>query len=177
MATIEALTERVLLLETLSNRQSGQLQQMSEQMTIQMKSHQAVHEEVAKMSGRSPAGNHQIDKLLLPKPYEGEKEKWRMFSTKLISCLSKTHPNLKHAMTTEMGSSRPITQDKLDSYELSQEAQDCLAEQLTSLLVGEAWLSIENHMRSSSLERWRLLSCACDPKGGIHRACRYESHN
>ena len=88
-----------------------------------------------------------------------------MFSTKLKSCLGKTHPNLKNAMTTEMGSSRPITSEKLDSYELSQEAQDCLAEQLTSLLVGEAWLSIENHMRSSSLERWRLLSCACDPKG------------
>merc|ERR1712235_234673 len=64
-----------------------------------------------------------------------------------------------------MGSSRPLTTEKIAAYELSQEAQDCLAEHLTSLLIGEAWLSIENHMRSPSQERWRLLSCACDPKG------------
>ena len=87
---VNALTQRVLLLETLSERQSNQIAQMTEQMTIQMKSHQAVHEEVAKIPGNLfSAKIQQIDKLLLPKTYAGEKEQWRMFSTKLISCLGR----------------------------------------------------------------------------------------
>ena len=53
----------------------------------------------------------------------------------------------------------------MKEYNISDEGLDGLSELLTSLLVGEAWTSIENHQKSSSLERWRLLSCACDPRG------------
>ena len=64
-----------------------------------------------------------------------------------------------------MGKSQPLTSERLESYKLPEEAQRCLSEQLTSLLEGDAWLAIENHQRSPSLERWRLLSCSCDPRG------------
>ena len=88
-----------------------------------------------------------------------------MFSSKFVSCMAKAHPGLKTALESEMSKSQPLTKERLDSYELSEDALNCLSEQLTSLLEGDAWLSIENHQRSPSLERWRLLSCACDPRG------------
>ena len=88
-----------------------------------------------------------------------------MFSSKFINCLGKAFPNLTPALNAEMGKSQPLTPERLSSYNLDDEAQSCLSEQLTSLLEGEAWLAIENHLRSPSLERWRLLSCACDPRG------------
>ena len=88
-----------------------------------------------------------------------------MFSSKLISCLSKAHPSLEAAMTKEMGAQRPVTPEKISEYGLTEEAQACLGEQLTALLLGEAWIAIENHLKAPSLERWRILSGACDPRG------------
>ena len=71
---VNALTQRVLLLETLSQQQSNQIGQLTEQMTIQMKSHQAVHEEVAKIPGNLfSAKNQQIDKLPYPKLIRGKR--------------------------------------------------------------------------------------------------------
>ena len=88
-----------------------------------------------------------------------------MFSSKFINCLGKAFPALTPALQAEMEKSQPLTTERLERYKLSADAQSCLSEQLTSLLEGDAWLSIENHLRSPSLERWRLLSCACDPRG------------
>ena len=141
-ATIESLTERVLLLETLNQRQAAQIQSMTDQITVIMQSHQAIHEEVKRIphTGGSGIGfKANVDKLLLPERYHGEKEKWRMFSSKLMSCLGKTHPPLREAMAKEMGRSRPISAEQLKEYNLTDEAQECLSEQLTALLMGEAW--------------------------------------
>ena len=138
MSAVESLTERVLLLETLNQRQAAQIQSMTEQITVTMQSHQAIHEEVKRIpTGGSGSGyKGQVDKLLLPERYHGEKEKWRMFSSKLMSCLGKTHPPLREAMAKEMGRSRPISAEQLKEYNLTDEAQECLSEQLTALLMG-----------------------------------------
>ena len=88
-----------------------------------------------------------------------------MFASKLSSCMGKAFPKLKPAMEAEMAKRKPISEERLAAYELSEEALNCLSEQLTALLEGDAWLAIENHQKSSSLERWRLLSSACDPRG------------
>merc|ERR1711884_873587 len=68
-------------------------------------------------------------------------------------------------MTKEMGAQRPVIPEKISEYGLTEEAQACLGEQLTALLLGEAWIAIENHLKAPSLERWRILSGACDPRG------------
>ena len=120
------------------------------------------------MGNRTTATNGfagRIGKTLLPAKYTGDKDRWRMFSSKFVNCLGKAFPNLVPALNAEMGKSRPLTTERLNSYNLDEDAQSCLSEQLTSLLEGEAWLAIENHLRSPSLEKWRLLSCACDPRG------------
>ena len=93
-AEVESLPQRVLLLETLNQNQAAQIQSMTEQATVTMQSHQAIHEEVKRLSRTSGNGfKHNVDKLLLPERYHGEKEKWRMFSSKLMSCLGKhIHP-------------------------------------------------------------------------------------
>ena len=95
-------------------------------------------------SGGSGGRPGTVDKLLLPERYSGDKERWRMFSSKLISCLAKAHPSLEAAMTKEMGAHRPVTPEKISEYGLTEEAQACLGEQLTALLLGEAWIAIEN---------------------------------
>ena len=168
MTSLESLKERVLLLETLNNQQQATIRAMEGQQAVTMKSHEALHQEVRNMADR-PAGTNtfvgRIDKTLLPNKYAGSKEQWRMFSSKFINCLGKAFPALTPALQSEMGKSQALTAERLEGYNLSADAQSCLSEQLTSLLEGDAWLSIENHLRSPSLERWRLLSCACDPRG------------
>ena len=88
-----------------------------------------MHDELKTISAKSGGYGGRpgsVDKLLLPERYAGEKERWRMFSSKLISCLSKAHPSLEAAMTKEMGAQRPITPDKIVEYGLTDEAQACL---------------------------------------------------
>ena len=128
MATIEALSERLLLVETLMAQQQTRLQSISDQQTIQMQSHQSIHDEI-KLIGERKGGSGRpgvVDKLLLPERYSGEKERWRMFSSKLISCLSKAHPCLEDSMIKESGSHRPVTAEKIQECGLTDEAQACL---------------------------------------------------
>ena len=128
MATVEAvnaMNERLLLVETLVQRHIAQFQALSDQQTVQMKSHQSMHEEVKKLVDRvtgTAYATGRVDKMLLPSRYSGDKSMWRMFSSKLVSCLSKAHPGLKDAMSKEMGSNTPITPDKLLSNDLTDEA-------------------------------------------------------
>ena len=52
MTSVEALTERLLLVETLTQRMQVQLQAVSDQQTIQMTSHQSLHQELQQLSSR-----------------------------------------------------------------------------------------------------------------------------
>ena len=165
---MESLQQRVLLLEEMTQQYRQTIRTMEEQQSVQMKSHEALHQQFLNMMDRNPGvsiHSGRIDKTLLPGKYNGEKERWRMFSSKFINCMGKAFPILTAALEAEMGKSQPLTTERLESYKLPDEAQRCLSEQLTSLLEGDAWLAIENHQRSPSLERWRLLSCSCDPRG------------
>ena len=146
MTSVEALTERLLLVETLTQRMQVQLQAVSDQQTIQMTSHQSLHQELQQLSSRvanQGRPNSGIDKLLLPARYNGDKELWRQFSSKLISCIGKAYPALKPAMTEIMGTSKEVDDEKVRELRISDEGMACLGEQLTSLLEGEAWMSIE----------------------------------
>ena len=111
MATIESLTERVLLLETVTQQYRVTLRTLEEQQTLQMRSHETLHQEFRNMGSRSDGAGrfaNRIDKTLLPSKYTGEKERWRMFSSKFVSCLAKVYPDLKPAMEAEMGKSQPL---------------------------------------------------------------------
>ena len=95
---------------------------MEEQQSVQMKSHEALHQQFRDMLDRNPGasihslGLGRIDKTLLPGKYNGEKERWRMFSSKFINCMGKASPILTAALETEMGKSQPLTIERLESY-------------------------------------------------------------
>ena len=97
MATVESLRERLTLLETVVQQHAGRLQSVSDQQTIQMQSHERLHEEIKGLGGRAGSAGGRagmVDKLLLPERYAGDEVGWRMFSSKLMSCLSKAFPEL-----------------------------------------------------------------------------------
>ena len=75
MATMESLSERLLLIETIAQQHGQRLQTIAEQQSIQMQSHQSMHEEVRRLHGQTTTGGRKtIDKILLPERYAGEKE-------------------------------------------------------------------------------------------------------
>ena len=140
-ATLESLTQRVLLIETHLERQQARLQSISDQQTVQMQSHSTLHDEVRNLSARpgyATAGPNNIDKLLMPQRYGGEKDKWRQFSSKLISCIGKTYPKVKPIMEELMGRTKVVDSAQLADYGLPEECLLCLSQLLTALLEGEA---------------------------------------
>ena len=129
MATLESLQERVLLLETVTQQYRQTIGIMEEQQKVQMKSHEALHQQF--LNERSPFATTttgRIDKTLLPSKYSGDKDRWRMFSSKFVSCMAKAHPGLKTALETEMSKGQPLTKERLDGYSLSEDALNCLSE-------------------------------------------------
>ena len=79
MTTPEALGQRMLLIETMMQEQVARYQTLTEQQTVQMASHQSMHEEVKKIVDKLassyatglPPGR--VDKTLLPQRYSGDK--------------------------------------------------------------------------------------------------------
>ena len=75
---IESLTERVLLLETVTQQYRVTLRTLEEQQTLQMRSHETLHQEFRNMGNRTDGAGrfaNRIDKTLLPSKYTGEKDR------------------------------------------------------------------------------------------------------
>ena len=166
MATVEALAERLLLVETLLQQTQTRVQTLTDQQTIQMQSHTTLHAELRGIATRTRSGGlGSIDKVLMPSKYGGDKSQWRQFAKKLINCVGKAHPELIQVMKRVMGQTDVIDSTMLGTFSLPQESLDCLSHVLTVLLEDEAWAAVENHLEENSLEQWRILSCTCDPRG------------
>ena len=90
MTAIESLRERLLLVENLLQQTTARNQEITQQQTIQMQSHERLHNELRSLrENGNGIGTHttRIDKTLLPGRYSGDKEKWRMFASKLSRCM------------------------------------------------------------------------------------------